>query len=384
MSPFEPHEGNLELAHSFDDAWEVVDSNKGMRLETSTGSPFTVRSSFTSRGPHKGENTLRFFKGKQEFARAYQCCWGHYSNCNRTRIGMYRKALDNALSDESISQNSHGNGSPDISGITHVIERENKQEGDFARIFQKIEETLFKQSRFSREDLNSSFDRFRNMDYRRMSDDEIFWNMVKVIFYSGMKATTVSDKLPKISYYLSDYRKVKEYTEEDLVRISQDPTIIRNRRKILAISKNAEKFNFLVEKYCSFRKYLESFGPLNEDRTLNLLSYDLRSNFGYLGPRTVYHFMTDLGLNVLKPDRVICRIMYRLGMIRNEEDIEGVIQVGRHMSAATGHPIRYIDIVLVKYGQVGRGDEFGLEDGICLKNNPKCSICGVRQYCNYL
>lgn len=45
-----------------------------------------------------------------------------------------------------------------------------------------------------------------------------------------------------------------------------------------------------------------------------------------------------------------------LGMIRDEEDIEGVIQVGRHMSTATGQPIRYIDIVLVKYGQMGRGD----------------------------
>jgi len=384
MSPFEPHEGNLELANSFNDAWDVVDSNKGMRLETSTGSPFTVKCSFTSRGPHKGEKTLRFLKGKQEFARAYQCCWGQYYNCNRTRIGMYCRALDKALSDESISQDYPGKGSLNISDINRVTEKDNKHEDDYARIFKLIEKTLFQQSQFSREDLISSFNRFKNIDYRRMSDDEIFWNMVKVIFYSGMKATTVSDMLPKISHYFSDYRKVKEYTKEDLVRISQDSTIIRNRRKIFAISRNAEKFNFLVEQYGSLGKYLESFGPLNEDRTLNLLRYDLRSNFGYLGPRTVYHFMTDLGLNVLKPDRVICRIMYRLGMIRDEKDIDGVIQVGRHMSAITGHPIRYIDIVLVKYGQMGRGDEFGLEDGICLKNNPKCNICGVRQYCNYL
>lgn len=384
MSPFKPHEGTLELAYSFSDAWNVVDSNKGMRLETRTGSPFTVVNSFASRGLHKGEKTLRLFKGEQEFARAYQCCWGHYYNCNRTRIGMYCRALDVAFSDELISPDSYGKSSLQIPGMDFVTKKDYQHEGDLARIFHLIEETLYKQSRFSREDLSSNFDRFRNVDYRRMSDDDVFWNMVQVIFYSGMKATTVSDKLPRIGHYFSDYRKVKEYTDEDLVRISQDPTIIRNRNKIFAISRNAEKFNFLVEKYGSFGKYLESFGPLEEDRTLTLLRYDLRSNFGYLGPRTVYHLMTDLGLNVLKPDRVICRIMFRLGMIRDEEDIDGVIQLGRHMSTATGHPIRYTDIVLVKYGQMVRGDEFGLEDGICLKNNPKCSICGVKQYCNYL
>jgi len=114
------------------------------------------------------------------------------------------------------------------------------------------------------------------------------------------------------------------------------------------------------------------------------LRENLRSRFGYLGERTVNHLLTDLGFNVLKPDRVICRIFSRLGLINDEDSIDQAIEVGRDMAAATGHPIRYVDIILVKYGQMGESEgEFGLKDGVCLEKNPKCSVCGVKKYCSY-
>ena len=94
----------------------------------------------------------------------------------------------------------------------------------------------------------------------------------------------------------------------------------------------------------------------------------------------------DLGLNVLKPDTVICRIFERLGLIDSRDDDEQAIEVGRKMAVATGYPIRYVDIILVKYGQVGGAGEsenFGLKRGICLEKNPRCSVCGVTRYCGY-
>ena len=53
------------------------------------------------------------------------------------------------------------------------------------------------------------------------------------------------------------------------------------------------------------------------------------------------------------------------------------------MAIATGYPIRYVDIIFAKYEQVGKDEEWGLEGGICLERNPKCDICGVREYCYY-
>jgi len=119
-----------------------------------------------------------------------------------------------------------------------------------------------------------------------------------------------------------------------------------------------------------------SFDPLSNEDTIERLRADLRSRFRYLGERTVNHFLTDLGLNVLKPDRVICRIFSRLGFIDDANNIVQAINVGKEMAIATSYPIRYIDIIFVTYGQMG-------DDGICLEKNPKCCICGIKEYRDY-
>ena len=93
--------------------------------------------------------------------------------------------------------------------------------------------------------------------------------------------------------------------------------------------------------------------------------------------------MTDIGLPVLKPDRVIARIFKRLGLIEDEKQILKTVLQGQKFSNATELPIRYIDICFVKYGQKGEDIELGLDDGICLERNPKCHECGIKEYCNF-
>ncbi len=96
--------------------------------------------------------------------------------------------------------------------------------------------------------------------------------------------------------------------------------------------------------------------------------------------------MMDIGIPVIKPDRVIERILKCLGLV--QESMEGdaryiaLIQEARKFSHATGHPIRYIDIVFVDYGQA-QNTEIGIDQGICLEVNPSCPICGATKYCDY-
>jgi hypothetical protein len=94
---FEAHQGEVELKHSFDvvEAW--LRKKGKAALSTAAGTRFTARTTVTQRGKHTGEPVIRFFQGNTEFARAYKCCWGHYYNCNRTRMGMYCQALDSEL-----------------------------------------------------------------------------------------------------------------------------------------------------------------------------------------------------------------------------------------------------------------------------------------------
>ena len=246
----------------------------------------------------------------------------------------------------------------------------------YNEIFTQIENTLRKSSNLSKEQFDSRFEEFKNLSYKNMQDKDIFWILVYVTFYSGMRASTVSEKLPAIKKYLYNFGKVKDYSEKEINQILTEPNVIHHKRKIEACVNNAKAFDKLLNTHGSFSKYLESFGLLSNEETIERLRTDLRSRFQYLGERTVNHFLTDLGLNMLKPDRVICRIFSRLGFIDDVNNIAQAVKVGKDIATATGYPIRYIDIIFVTYGQIG-------DDGICLEKNPKCFVCGIEKYCDY-
>ena len=210
---------------------------------------------------------------------------------------------------------------------------------EYKEIFTQIENTLRKESSLSKELFDSRFGKHKTWElrYKNMLDEDIFWLMVCVVFYSGSRASMVSQKLPAIQEYLYDFRKVKDYTEREITQILEDPKVIHHERKIRACIANAKQFHALLGKYGSFSQYLESFGPLEDEATIDKLRADLRDRFGYLGPRTVNHFLMDLGLNILKPDRVICRIFSRLGLVDDQNNIAQAIEVGRDIAAATGY-----------------------------------------------
>lgn len=248
-----------------------------------------------------------------------------------------------------------------------------------ASIFQRVKETLFSNSNYNQVEFDERFDVYKNYENRLMSNNDYYQLIVNIIFYSGFKATTVEKHLDIIHAYFQDYKVVMAYNLEEIEQIKNDPKMIRNKRKIDACVKNAEKIDGIVKEYGSVKSYIDSFEPnLNED-SLNKLKNSLEKNFSYLGGITSYHFMTDIGLNVLKPDRVIARIFYRLGLIEDENDLFEAVKIGRTFSIATKIPIRYIDVIFVMYGQL---DQEKLEC-ICSEKNPKCHKCGVEKDCQY-
>lgn len=253
---------------------------------------------------------------------------------------------------------------------------------NYKDLFYKMETTLRKESSLSEKDFEKYWGRFKNFHYNKDTNEEIFWKLVQVVFYSGMKAGIVTSKLPSSKKYFYDYKRAKGYDRGDIDEIMKDQNIIHNKAKIEACIKNAVLFNKIIKDYGSFSNYLESFGDLDNEITLERVKNELKQ-FEFLGPITAYHFMLDLGLNVWKPDRVISRILKRLDLIDNLEDIDQAIKVGREIANQVKLPIRYIDIVFVKYGQMGEEEPFGLKTGICLEKNPRCSICEIQEYCTF-
>lgn len=94
---FDVHQDTVELNHSFDHAYERLQSSGPRDLQTNRGTPFTATATVVTKGKRVGERTIKFTRNGRETARAFSCCWGHYYNCYKTRIGMYCSSLDTEL-----------------------------------------------------------------------------------------------------------------------------------------------------------------------------------------------------------------------------------------------------------------------------------------------
>ena len=252
----------------------------------------------------------------------------------------------------------------------------------YKKIFEGIYSTLKGITKLSGEKFDEELEKFMELENRNFSDEEYFYKLITISFYSGFKASTVESKMERIEYYFSDYRKVLNYGENEINKMMQDEKMIKNRSKIESCIKNACTFKEMIEKYGSFQDYVNSFETKDSFENLMLFKEDIELKFRYLGAITSYHFMMEIGLPVLKPDRVITRMFKNFRLIENEDQFLKTVIQGRKMSKAVGYPIRAVDIILIKYGQVGIDEEFKLDNGICSLENPKCYICGVKEFCH--
>lgn len=252
---------------------------------------------------------------------------------------------------------------------------------DYKKVFEQAQKSLIEygMQRRTLEQINAYLGTYKSVTRQELTDDDYFAELVKVVFYSGFRAATVNARIDIIHRWLPDCPTVAGYGEDQVTAAMADDKMIRNERKIRACIKNAKTMIELARVHGSFAKYLGSLEPLDTLENLLLLKEELEARFEYLGGITGYHFLSELGMPVLKPDRVICRIFHRLGLLEKEDQyLKAVIQ-GRKFAQATGLPIRYIDIIFVTYGQVQTVD-VGLDRGICL-NKPRCSVCGLKGFC---
>ena len=208
-------------------------------------------------------------------------------------------------------------------------------------------------------------------------NDAYFRLLVLIVFYSGFRASTVDGRRAAILRRFSRISSVSKYSRRDVEAMTKDKALIRHPGKISAAVHNAMEVQQVLREHSgSFARYLSSF-PSDDE-----LAKDLRRRFEYIGKVTVSHFLMEIGRQTLKPDRVICRIFHRLGLISSVDDINEAVHIGEKFASATGETIRYIDIILVNFGQLKSTGPTGVR-GVCRECSPECHRCPVTQYCQY-
>jgi DNA-3-methyladenine glycosylase I len=145
------------------------------------------------------------------------------------------------------------------------------------------------------------------------NDKKWFEFLVLDSFQAGLSWKIILQKREgfRKAFYDFDVQKVAQMTDEDLARLREDSSIIRNRLKIKATVTNAQAFIRVQEEYFSFNTYIWSFtnGKTIHNQYTDLseipastplsdkMSKDLKARgFKFVGSTICYAFMQASGI----------------------------------------------------------------------------------------
>ena len=145
------------------------------------------------------------------------------------------------------------------------------------------------------------------------NDKKWFEFLVLDSFQAGLSWKIILQKREgfRKAFYDFDVQKVAQMTDEDMARLREDSSIIRNRLKIKATVNNAQAFIRVQEEYASFNTYIWSFtnGKTIHNQYTDLseipastplsdkMSKDLKARgFKFVGNTICYAFMQASGI----------------------------------------------------------------------------------------
>lgn len=203
--------------------------------------------------------------------------------------------------------------------------------------------------------------------------------LVGSIHVGGFRVSVLRSRWDDIKKAFSNYDidKVSQYTDGELKKMMNNPKLIRNEKKLRACIKNAKIMKGISKECGSFGEYLDQ-----KKNELEKLKEELIERFRYLGNVLVLDYLRDVGIDAIKPDVHVVRVMHRLGLIGSGDmspgNIGRVIGAASQMSRESGEKLSVIDAVFWMYG--GGGDNH-VKKAICPKNKPLCSECPLTAYC---
>ncbi|MGI5940376.1 MAG: DNA-3-methyladenine glycosylase I [Thermoleophilia bacterium] len=126
------------------------------------------------------------------------------------------------------------------------------------------------------------------------TDTEYFNLLSRAVFSAGLGPKVVESRWGDITTAFHGFEpgEVCLMQEADVTRLLGDPAVIRNRRKIEAVIKNAGVFQECIKEHASFRAYLDALGA-NVD--LDAAADALSRTFAYLGRTSALFFLFSAG-----------------------------------------------------------------------------------------
>lgn len=142
-----------------------------------------------------------------------------------------------------------------------------------------------------------------------VSDDRrLFEKLCLEGFQSGLSWRTILAKREhfRAVFHDFDFDRIARFKEKDVVRLLQDPGIVRHRGKIEAVINNAQRARELVKREGSLAAFVWRYEPAKQAPKGQMVSTSPESvalskelkklGWKFVGPTTVYAFMQAMGL----------------------------------------------------------------------------------------
>ena len=138
-------------------------------------------------------------------------------------------------------------------------------------------------------------------------DHKLFEMLILESFQAGLSWECVLNKREAFrnAFDQFDLDKVCDYNEDKLLKLQNNPAIIRNRLKIKAAVTNANIFREIVKEYGSFSNYLWGFTDnkviYENDKTSSMLSDQIsddlkKRGMKFVGTTIIYSYLQAVGV----------------------------------------------------------------------------------------
>ena len=139
-------------------------------------------------------------------------------------------------------------------------------------------------------------DNFKRFDYKKLSDDEIFWILTYVLFFNmGKKASMIEKKLPLLKKYLYGVEKLCHLNSKQIEDIISHTGFSKQVRWCI---ENSKVFYSLIENYGSFNNYLVEELNIRDTFCSNIqlqrLYNTLKEKFVGIGETAGWHFLSRI------------------------------------------------------------------------------------------
>lgn len=152
---------------------------------------------------------------------------------------------------------------------------------------------------------------YHDNEWGRFPPDErsLYELFILETFQAGLSWECILNKRENFRRAFDNFsiERISDYDDEKIESLMNDPSIIRNRRKIKAAVSNSRIYKSIQKEYGSFASYLYSFSKgvrtiecdisITTNALSDTLSADLRKRgMSFVGSTTIYSFLQAAGI----------------------------------------------------------------------------------------